>query len=78
MGCVIADMRQDFVQTVNRLLDQIDAEALGREMTAVADETEALLAGTPASISPGSIAFRTRHALSRPDPYGECAGRDPG
>jgi N-methylhydantoinase A len=38
-------MRHDRVQTVNRLLDQIDAAALGREMTAVADETEALLAG---------------------------------
>jgi N-methylhydantoinase A len=45
LGCVVADMRHDRVQTVNRLLDQIDAEALGREMTAVADETEALLAG---------------------------------
>lgn len=45
LGCVVADMRHDRVQTVNRLLDQIDAPALGREMTAVADQAEALLAG---------------------------------
>lgn len=44
LGCVVADMRHDRVQTVNRLLDQIDAAALGREMTEVADETEVLLA----------------------------------
>ena len=45
LGCVVADMRHDRVQTVNRLLDEIDAAALGREMARVADETEALLAG---------------------------------
>ncbi|BCH28451.1 hydantoinase [Mesorhizobium sp. L-8-10] len=44
LGCVVADMRHDRVQTVNRLLDQIDAVALGEEMKRVADETEALLA----------------------------------
>ncbi|PTW59359.1 N-methylhydantoinase A [Breoghania corrubedonensis] len=43
LGCVVADMRHDKVQTVNRTLDEIDAEALGREMKAVADETETLL-----------------------------------
>lgn len=29
MGCVIADMRQDFVQTVNAMTDTADTEALG-------------------------------------------------
>ncbi|MEI2384828.1 hydantoinase/oxoprolinase family protein [Breoghania sp. JC706] len=43
LGCVVADMRHDRVQTVNRTLDEIDAEALGRDMKAVADETETLL-----------------------------------
>ena len=32
MGCVIADMRQDFVQTVNTMLDGIDSPALGVHM----------------------------------------------
>lgn len=43
LGCVVADMRHDRVQTVNRLLEQVDAAALGEEMQGVADETEALL-----------------------------------
>ncbi len=32
MGCVIADMRQDFVQTINAMLDGIDTKALGAHM----------------------------------------------
>jgi N-methylhydantoinase A len=32
MGCVIADMRQDFVQTINTMLDGIDGAALGAYM----------------------------------------------
>jgi N-methylhydantoinase A len=43
LGCVVADMRHDRVQTVNRLLDQIDAAELGAEMMRVGDETESLL-----------------------------------
>jgi len=43
LGCVVADMRHDRVQTVNRLLDQVDAAELGAEMIRVGDETEALL-----------------------------------
>ncbi len=44
LGCVVADMRHDRVQTVNCLLSDLDSEAMEREMRAVADETEALLA----------------------------------
>ena len=43
LGCVVADMRHDRVQTVNRLLDDLDAHALGAEMEQVAADTEALL-----------------------------------
>ncbi|MEQ6250841.1 hydantoinase/oxoprolinase family protein [Sulfitobacter sp. HNIBRBA3233] len=32
MGCVIADMRQDFVQTINTMLDGIDTDALAAFM----------------------------------------------
>ncbi|MBM3573575.1 MAG: hydantoinase/oxoprolinase family protein, partial [Alphaproteobacteria bacterium] len=32
LGCVIADMRHDFVRTVNRLLDDLDPAALERDM----------------------------------------------
>lgn len=37
MGCVIADMRQDFVQTINALVDHLDEAALGKFMQ---DHTE--------------------------------------
>jgi N-methylhydantoinase A len=43
MGCVIADMRQDFVQTVNALTAQIDPEALGAVMQGHVDAGLALL-----------------------------------
>jgi N-methylhydantoinase A len=46
LGCVVADMRHDRVQTVNRLLSEIDAEALGAEMARAAEETEALVRGS--------------------------------
>ncbi|CUA92373.1 hydantoinase/oxoprolinase family protein [Pannonibacter indicus] len=44
LGCVVADMRHDRVQTVNRVLDTIDAGQLGAGMLAAAAETEDLLA----------------------------------
>ncbi|MDJ0629703.1 MAG: hydantoinase/oxoprolinase family protein [Rhodobacter sp.] len=46
LGCVVADMRYDRVQTVNRLLDDLDAGGLGAEMQAVAEETEAEVASS--------------------------------
>ncbi len=43
MGCVIADMRQDFVQTVNALTDTVDTAELGALMQAHADAGARLL-----------------------------------
>ena len=43
LGCVIADMRHDFVQTVNGLLPSLDLEALGQEMAVAAASGLALL-----------------------------------
>jgi N-methylhydantoinase A len=43
LGCVVADMRHDRVQTVNRTIGEIDAAVLGAEMQRVADETEAVV-----------------------------------
>ncbi len=45
MGCVIADMRQDFVQTVNAATEAADTQALGRVMQAHADAGARLLDG---------------------------------
>ncbi|HEX6980908.1 MAG TPA: hydantoinase/oxoprolinase family protein, partial [Alphaproteobacteria bacterium] len=38
LGCVIADMRHDFVQTINRPLDDLDCAALGAAITAISAE----------------------------------------
>jgi N-methylhydantoinase A len=43
MGCVIADMRQDFVQTINSLAGTLDEAALGDFMQDHADQGMALL-----------------------------------
>ena len=43
MGCVIADMRQDFVQTINTLVSTLDEKALGNFMQSHADQGMALL-----------------------------------
>lgn len=43
MGCVIADMRQDFVQTVNAMLDTLDVDALGQFMQDHHDKGQAML-----------------------------------
>lgn len=43
LGCVIADMRHDFVRTVNRVLDQIDMAALAQRAKDAAAEGGKLL-----------------------------------
>ncbi|WP_434054382.1 MAG: hydantoinase/oxoprolinase family protein [Roseibium sp.] len=43
MGCVIADMRQDFVQTINTLVDTLDETALGAFMQSHVDQGMSLL-----------------------------------
>ena len=53
LGCVVADMRHDRVKTVNRLLDELDCAALGLEMVAVAEATEAVV--TASGIAFGSV-----------------------
>ncbi|MBN9497324.1 MAG: hydantoinase/oxoprolinase family protein [Alphaproteobacteria bacterium] len=43
LGCVIADMRHDFVRTVNRVLDQIDMASLAQQAKDAAEEGGKLL-----------------------------------
>ena len=44
LGCVVADMRHDRVQTVNRMLGELDCAALEAEIAGVADSLADLLA----------------------------------
>ncbi|WP_420394331.1 hydantoinase/oxoprolinase family protein [Acuticoccus sp.] len=43
LGCVVADVQHDRVQTVNLLVGELDAAALGKEMGAAADAVEAVV-----------------------------------
>jgi N-methylhydantoinase A len=43
LGCTIADMRHDFVQTVNGILDNLDLDALNSQLSALATDGQALL-----------------------------------
>jgi N-methylhydantoinase A len=45
LGCVIADMRHDFVTTVNRLLDELDVAALGADVQRLVRAGAALVEG---------------------------------
>ena len=51
LGCVVADMRHDRVQTVNRLLSDIDAAALGDELESVANATESVVTSAGAAFA---------------------------
>ena len=44
LGCVLADLRQDTVQTLNVMLDGLDVAALERRMRIAAQETSAVVA----------------------------------
>jgi N-methylhydantoinase A len=43
LGCVIADMRHDYVHTLNRMLAELDVDALIEQMSRLADDGEKLL-----------------------------------
>ena len=57
LGCVIADMRHDFVHTINRPVDDLDVRALDAEMAETAERGLALLRRTGADLERLEIAF---------------------
>ncbi|MEM6940926.1 MAG: hydantoinase/oxoprolinase family protein [Pseudomonadota bacterium] len=57
MGCVIADMRQDFVQTINTLVGTLNPEALQQVMQSHVDEGLALLAAAKSQFTRRTIRF---------------------
>ncbi len=57
MGCIIADMRQDFVQTINGLVSALDREALGRFMQAHVDEGLTLLDAARTAFEAREVSF---------------------
>lgn len=57
MGCVIADMRQDFVQTINSLVATLDEAALGAFMQTHTDQGMALLDAARTNFEARELSF---------------------
>ena len=57
LGCVIADMRHDFVHTINRPVDALDVRALDAEMAETAERGLVLLRRSGAELERLEIAF---------------------
>ena len=57
MGCVIADMRQDFVQTINSSVDMLDEAALAAFMRAHVDQGLALLDAARTNFEARELSF---------------------
>lgn len=57
MGCVIADMRQDFVQTINSLVSSLDETTLGKFMQSHADHGMALLDAARTAFEARELSF---------------------
>ena len=51
LGCVLADLRHDSVQTLNVMLDGVDAAALARRMQAAAREAGAVIAAAGIAVA---------------------------
>ncbi|MCY6382140.1 hydantoinase/oxoprolinase family protein [Hoeflea prorocentri] len=57
MGCVIADMRQDFVQTINTLVGNLDEAALGAFMQSHTDQGMASLDAARTNFEARKVSF---------------------
>src|SRR5579863_3071444 len=57
LGCVIADLRHDQVQTLNLALDGIDIAVLDRRMVAAADEVRAVVSAADVMVDQIDLSF---------------------
>jgi N-methylhydantoinase A len=57
LGCVIADLRHDSVQTLNVLLDGLDIAALDKRMVAAGEEVRAVVAASSGIIERIDVTF---------------------
>lgn len=82
MGCVIADMRQDFVQTVNAVVDSVDLDALASVMQEQHDAGNAVLDASGSHFETRETRFELdmayvgqTHTILVPLPVSIVAGR---
>jgi N-methylhydantoinase A len=81
MGCVLADMRHDGVQTLNLMLDGLDAAALDERMVAAAREATAVIEAAGVTFTDVAVLFELdmhylgqTHTVSVPLPCTLAAG----
>jgi N-methylhydantoinase A len=84
LGCVIADIRHDQVQTVNLALEGIHAAALGQRLSAMAAEARAVVEGAGLALTGLDVRFEAdmhyvgqTHSVAVPLPFAaEAASED--
>ncbi len=57
LGCVLADLRHDLVQTLNLMLDGLDAQALERRMRAAGREAGAVIAAAGIPVARTEVVY---------------------
>jgi N-methylhydantoinase A len=57
LGCVLADLRHDGVQTLNVMLDGVDAAALGRRMRAAGQDASAVIAAAGIAVERTDVEY---------------------
>jgi N-methylhydantoinase A len=57
LGCVLADLRHDLVQTLNLMLDGLDAPALERRMRAAGQEASAVIAAAGVAVERTDVLY---------------------
>ena len=82
LGCVIADLRHDQVQTVNLMLDGLDAAALDVRMAATGEEARAVVAAAAIPVERIDIVYELdmhylgqTHTVAVPLPVTLASGR---
>ena len=67
LGCLVADVRHDFVKTINQPVLALDLGEARRILAAQVDEGRRLLASEGVEVETVSVAARGRHAVRRAD-----------
>ena len=57
LGCVLADLRHDMVQTLNVMLDGLDAAALQRRMQTMGQEASAVIAAAGIAVEETGVSY---------------------
>ena len=83
LGCVLADLRHDMVQTLNVMVDGLDTAALERRMTSMGQQASAVIAASGIPVDKTSVFYEVdmhyvgqTHTLAVPLPVTRAENRD--